>query len=151
MLKSKLSRILFCIVVLATILACGYQSVLKFNGYSMEPSITDGQKLYTEEVELSELNRGDIIYFDFGDAMLVKRLIALPGEKIEVHDGNVYINDEILVEEYETTIPEYVVDPITLGPDEFFVLGDNRNNSKDSHEYGPIKGDQIRGRIFLVR
>lgn len=83
--------------------------------------------------------------------MLVKRLIALPGEKIEVHDGNVYINDEILVEEYETTIPEYVVDPITLGPDEFFVLGDNRNNSKDSHEYGPIKGDQIRGRIFLVR
>jgi len=151
MLKKRLKRILFCTLILGTILACGYQTVLQMSGYSMEPAITDSQKLYTEEVSLSDLNRGDIIYFEISNALLVKRLIGLPGETIEVRDGKIYIDGEILVENYEISVPEYVVLPITLGEDEYFVLGDNRNNSKDSHDYGPIKGDQIKGRVFLIR
>ena len=150
MVRKQIRPLLFSVLILGAILACGYQSVLRQNGYSMEPTIVDGQKMYTEEVVLSDLQRGDIIYFKFSEAELVKRLIGLPGEKIEIRDWNIYINDEILVEEYEASSPEYIFGPIVLEENQYFVLGDNRNNSKDSHEFGPLNGDQILGRVFRI-
>ena len=140
---------LFCGVIFMSILACGYQNALIINGYSMEPTFTDGQKLYTEEVNLSDLERGDIIYHTTPiEREQVKRLIGLPGEKVEIKGGIIYINDEILIEEYDATTPEYVWGPVVLKDNEYFVLGDNRNESADSHNYGPITGDQIIGRVI---
>ena len=148
MFKRHFHFFLFCSVILVTILACGYQHVLIMGGYSMEPTFTDGQKLYTEAVDLSELKRGDIVYFTVSDDTgLIKRIIGLPGEKIEIKDGKLYINDNVLVEEYHATTPEYSREPITLKDNEYYVLGDNRNESKDSHNIGPITGDQIIGRV----
>jgi signal peptidase I len=142
---------LFATIILVAILACGYQSVLRFDGYSMEPTITNGQKLFTEEISLSDLKQGDIIYFELDERLQAKRLIGLPGEKIEIRDGNIYINDQILIEDYEASSPEYRFGPITLEADRYFVLGDNRNDSNDSHQYGPINGDQIMGRVTLIQ
>src|SRR5688500_10460187 len=143
--------IIFSITILGATLACGYQSVLRFDGYSMEPTITNGQKLFTEEISLSDLKQGDVIYFELDESLLVKRLIGLPGEKIEIRDGDIYINDQILVEGYEASSPEYRFGPITLEADQYFVLGDNRDASKDSHQFGPINGDQIKGRVILIQ
>ena len=139
------------IIILAAILACGSQRTLIQNGYSMYPSIDNGEKLIAKEVDLTELKRGDIIYFEFDERLLVKRLIGLPGEKIEIQDGNIYINDQMLVEDYEASSPEYRFGPITLEADQYFVLGDNRDDSKDSHQFGPISGDQIKGRVILIQ
>ena len=143
--------ILFSTIILGAILACGYQTVLRFDGYSMEPTITNGQKLITEEISLSDLEQGDIIWFELDERLQAKRLIGFPGEKIEIRDGNIYINDQILIEDYEASSPEYRFGPITLEADQYFVLGDNRDNSKDSHQYGPINGDQIKGRVILIQ
>lgn len=142
-------RLLSVIIIMVIVsVSCGYEAVVIFNGVSMEPTIIDGQKIYIEEVNLSEIERGDIIQIEMGNGIsIVKRLIGMPGDTIEIYDGNIFINGEILVEDYEASDPPYEVEAITLASDEYFVLGDNRGDSRDSHDFGPIQSDQIIGRI----
>ena len=115
----------------------------------MEPTIKDGQTIFSEKISPSDLRRGDIIYYEdpFGEGQ-VDRLIGLPGETLEIKDGNIYIDNQILVEDYDASIPEYEIKPVALKKDEYFVLGDNRNKSRDSHVFGPIHPDKIKGRII---
>ena len=86
---------------------------------------------------------------------MIKRIIGLPGETVQIDEnGNIYINGELLEENYGAeTIqnPGRAANPITLGDDEYFVMGDNRNNSKDSRseEVGNVKRSQIIGRAWL--
>jgi signal peptidase I len=98
--------------------------------------------------------RGDIILFsptetlqrqNFDDALL-KRIIGLPGETVEVKGGRVYINAQPLVEPYITEKPEYQWGPTTIPPNSYFVLGDNRNNSYDSHFWGFVPSENIIGK-----
>jgi signal peptidase I len=96
------------------------------------------------------------------DTLLIKRIIGLPGENVRIdEDGNIYINDEILEENYgkETIMPYredggenlgIALEGITLGEDEYFVLGDNRNASKDSRFIGPVNRKDISGRICIM-
>lgn len=85
----------------------------------------------------------------------IKRIIGLPGETIQIDgEGNIWINGEILEESYGREIirdPGLAVEPITLGEDEYFVMGDNRNNSSDSRveAVGNIHRDEIIGRAFI--
>jgi len=98
--------------------------------------------------------RGDIIVFaspiphEFSEAF-IKRIIALPGETIEIINGQVLINGELLTESYITEPVQHDL-TLTLVPDgHLFVMGDNRNNSRDSREFGTIPIDSVIGRIFL--
>ena len=104
--------------------------------------------------------RFDIIVFPFQykeNTFYIKRIIGLPGETVQIDEkGNIYINGEILTESYgrEVIKPENVgiaAEPITLGEDEYFVLGDNRNNSIDSRTeiVGNVHRDEIIGRAWL--
>lgn len=101
--------------------------------------------------------RFDIIVFPFQykeNTYYIKRIIGLPGETVQILDGDIYINGEVLEEDYgkETMVVSgRAVNEIQLGEDEYFVLGDNRNHSEDSRfeEVGNIKRSDIIGRAFI--
>ncbi len=115
----------------------------------MEPALHDGQILEVSPVQLSDLKRGDLVFYKDSQNgnLLVKRLIGLPGETIGVRSGHVYVNGAELTESYNPTTAEYSYGPVTLQSNEYFVLGDNRNDSYDSHQIGPIRGEQIMGTV----
>ena len=127
-------------------------------GDSMESTLSDGDNLIIEKIsyELGEPERFDVIVFpsEKEKIYLIKRIIGLPGEKVYIDsDGNIYIDDELLDEHYglETIEnPGNAAFPILLGEDEYFVLGDNRNNSLDSRfgDVGNVKKDKILGRAW---
>lgn len=128
------------------------------DGRSMNPTLNDGDNLIVEKLSyrFHDPERFDIIVFPFDDTKFyIKRIIGLPGETVQIdYDGNIYINGEILEEDYglETILdPGRAAEPITLGDDEYFVLGDNRNNSKDGRNpaVGNIRRDKIVGRAWV--
>lgn len=79
----------------------------------------------------------------------IKRVIGLPGETVEVRQGKVYINGELLQEPWEPNQATYTREAIELGPNQFYVLGDNRNNSSDSHTWGPVDQEQLIGKAWI--
>lgn len=126
-------------------------------GSSMNPTLIDQDNLIVDKLSyrFSEPERFDIIVFPYEyekHTYYIKRVIGLPGEEVKIDfEGNIYINNKLLVENYgaETIIdPGTAWDPIVLGDDEYFVLGDNRNHSSDSRNpaVGLIKRDKIIGR-----
>jgi signal peptidase I len=112
----------------------------KFSGASMEPSLHDGDKVKALVVN-RELRRGDVVVFTMPGSpgsTLVKRIIGLPTETIEIKEGQVIINGVNLNEPYIMEPPSYSLE-LTLIPDKsYFILGDNRNQSKDSHNFGAV-------------
>lgn len=119
----------------------------KFSGESMEPNYTDGQTVTTEPVKAEDIKRGYVIVFAYpGDKerVFIKRVIGLPGETVEIRAGEIFINGTVLDEPYDASRPSYE-HTVTLGADEFYVLGDNRNASSDSHIWGPLEAEFIRG------
>lgn len=133
----------------------------KVDGRSMEPTLQDGDQLIVDKISyrFRDPERFDIIIFPYhGDGSkktyYIKRIIGLPGETIQIVDGKIYINGEVLEENYGKEVMEgsgRASQPIVLGDDEYFVLGDNRNNSKDSRveSVGNIKRSDIIGRAWI--
>lgn len=126
----------------------------RVKGDSMRPNFVDGELLLTEKVtyRIYKPQRGDVVVFRAPTARkvdFIKRIVALPGERVEVEDGRVYINDERLNESYETQETGGDIS-ITLSENQYFVLGDNRGSSSDSRSFGPIFKSSIRGRAWLV-
>ena len=131
----------------------------RVDGRSMMNTLHDGDNLIVEKLSyrFSDPKRFDIIVFPptGKKEYYIKRIIGLPGETVQIDEnGNIYINGELLEENYGAeTIqnPGRAANPITLGEDEYFVMGDNRNNSKDSRseEVGNVKRSQIIGRAWL--
>ena len=132
------------------------------DGSSMEPMLSDGDNLIVDKItyRFSSPKRFDIIVFPFKqekNTYYIKRIIGLPGETVQIDlQGNIYINGEVLEENYgrEVILPENVgvaISPIVLGEDEYFVMGDNRNNSRDSRAevIGNIKKADIVGRAWV--
>lgn len=126
----------------------------------MEPRLSNEDNLIVDKITYRFKNpeRFDIIVFPFQydkNTFYIKRIIGLPGETVYIdYDGNIYINDELLVEGYGKEViedPGLAYTPITLGEDEYFVLGDNRNNSSDSRDpsVGNIKREDIIGRAWI--
>ena len=122
-------------------------------GQSMEPNLHPNQRLIVDKLSyrLRPPQRDDIVVVDLPDMdeMLVKRIIALPGEMVEVHGGTVYVNGAPIPEPYAHDLTPYDMPPLTLGPLAYFVMGDNRGNSNDSRSFGPITRDEIVGRVWL--
>lgn len=130
------------------------------DGSSMEDTLRDREQLYVEKISyhFNALKRFDIIvFYPYGrenEDYYVKRIIGLPGEKVQIIDGNIYINDELLEENYgkeSIKDPGRAANPIYLAEDEYFVLGDNRNRSKDSRseQVGNVKKENIGGRVLI--
>jgi signal peptidase I len=105
-------------------------------------------------------DRGEIVVFsptenikkenpNLKDAF-IKRIIGLPGDKVEIREGQVYVNDRALQERYIEAPPRYQYGPIVIPSDSYFVLGDNRNNSYDSHFFGVVPRANIIGKASKI-
>ena len=125
----------------------------------METTLSDGDHLIVDKISyrFNDPQRYDIIVFPYRlekNTYYIKRIIGLPGETVQIVNGYVYINGVQLDEHYGNEIMEeagLAAEPITLGADEYFVLGDNRNNSQDSRaaNVGVIHRDEILGRAWV--
>lgn len=126
----------------------------KVEGSSMEPSFHPEQYVLVDKVSyrLGPPQRGDVVVFQYPQATerdFIKRIIGLPGETVDIRGGLVYINGQPLEEPYISAPPGYA-GAWTLTAEQYFVLGDNRNSSSDSHSWGPLEKHYLIGRAVLV-
>jgi signal peptidase I len=152
LLREILETILLTAVIyIAVNFATGRYRV---EGDSMQPTMHPNQYVLLDKVSymLGEPQRGDIIVFHypFGqDRDFIKRVIGLPGETVTIEGGVVKVNGEALQEPYIAAPPQYQ-NTWVVPEAEYFVLGDNRNNSSDSHSWGMLKREFIVGRAVVV-
>ena len=159
-MKKKIKDILSILLICGLILSF-HAFVLQTTivvGSSMENTLSDGDILFTERLTKTThkpYKRFQVVIFESGDKyepLYIKRIIGLPGETIQLKDGQIYINGEVLHESYGKEIYKkagLAEQEITLGDDEYFVLGDNRNDSRDSRVFGPVHKSVICGRVVL--
>lgn len=131
----------------------------KVDGSSMETTLSDGDNLIVDKISyrFRDPERYDIIVFPYRYAentYYIKRIIGMPGETVQIIDGEVYIDGEVLGENYGAEVmvnAGIAADPIELGEDEYFVLGDNRNHSSDSRDpnVGVLTREELIGRAWV--
>ena len=165
-MKNIMKEILSTSIYLLVVLCAAYLIITyvgqrtQVSGSSMETTLSDGDNLLVDKItyRFSEPKRFDIIVFPFQydtDTYYIKRIIGMPGETVQIdYDDNIYINGSLLKESYGREViqnPGRAAEPITLGKDEYFVMGDNRNNSSDSRDpsVGNIHRKDIIGRAWV--
>ena len=164
-MKGIIKELLAWLAMIAVVVAATYLVVTfvgqrtQVSGESMETTLSDGDHLIVDKISyrFRDPERYDIVVFPYRleeNTYYIKRIIGLPGETVQIVDGYVYINGVQLDEHYGNEImekPGIAAEPVTLGEDEYFVLGDNRNNSQDSRtaSVGVIHRDEILGRAWV--
>ena len=125
----------------------------RIDGNSMNPTLEDGQYLLINNLSyyLDEPDKGDIIVFHHpnSDLNLIKRVIGLPGDHVEIRDSHVIVNGVTLTEPYIQASPNYN-GSWDVPADQYFVLGDNRNSSSDSHTWSFLPEDNIVGKAMVI-
>ncbi len=126
----------------------------RVEGLSMQPTLQSNQYLLVNKAAymFSEPQRGDIVVFRLPQDPrrdLIKRIVALPGEEVEVRGGVVYVDGKPLDEPYIRDRPQYHFNKKKVPENEYFVLGDNRNNSFDSHVWDWLPRDYLIGRAWV--
>ncbi len=154
--KSKFSfgiTIIICLIIAKLITTFVFTSSL-VDGDSMRPTLENGDKGLSDALffRLTGVKRFDIVVIEVGGQLLVKRIIALPNERIQYNNGVLRINGEIIEEEFipESYAKQTKVIDKTMLDDQYFVLGDNRGNSADSRSFGAINKSQIKSRGLMI-
>lgn len=154
---ASIARELVETVVLTLLIFFGIRLLVlnfKIEGMSMEPNLHDGQYLLVNKLSYmgsGEPQRGDVIVFESWSPGkdFIKRVIGLPGDHVEIRDDGVWINGAQLDEPYLDQVV-YGRDELDLGPDQYYVMGDNRGNSSDSRNHGPLEAENIIGKAWLI-
>ena len=165
-LREKISSVLLWIFEIAVVILFAFVLVYFFGqvrtniGSSMELTLADGDRVLLDRLSYSvgSPKRNDIIAFKPNGSSTshthIKRVIGLPGETIQIMDGIIYINGKVYLEKADYPLMTNIglaSEPITLGVKEYFVLGDNRNDSEDSRyaDIGLVNLDYIEGKVWL--
>jgi len=158
--KMNWGRFIFDVVetlALAGILFLGINAVsarVRVDGFSMIPTLEDGEFVLVSKLNyrFGDVERGDIIVFHYPmdpEQELIKRVIGLPGDTVNVQNGIVSVNGQSLEEPYIAAAPAYSGE--WMVPDgHLFVLGDNRNDSSDSHSWGYLPFDKVVGKAVVI-
>ena len=164
--KNPVREVLSTILYLALVILAAYLIVTfvgqrtEVNGSSMENTLDNGDNLIVDKISyrLGSPKRFDVVGFPYPQnpsTYFIKRVIGLPGETVQIDSsGKIYINGQVLEENFGREVisnPGLAQEPIKLGEDQYFVLGDNRNNSMDSRDsrVGLISGKSMVGKAFL--
>lgn len=139
----------YVIIFIAVVLIRTYLfTPIIVSGPSMQPTLDGGELMILNKRD-TKYERFDIVVVDTGSEDIIKRIIAMPGESISCEDGIIYVNGRKQEESYSKGIT-FSFDRVVLKDDEYFVMGDNREDSMDSRHIGPIKKDFIKGTTSLV-
>ncbi len=136
------------IIVVVVLIRTFIITPVKVDGSSMKETLFDKDILLL--YKLSSIDRYDIVVLDeaYDDEIIIKRIIGMPGESVSIKNNKIYVNDEEIDNSFAYgTTSDY--DKITLGDDEYFILGDNRLISKDSRYFGPVKKEEIKGKVIF--
>jgi len=158
--RSKVFRFFLDVIetiILSVLLFLGINAIsarIRVDGHSMEPTLHSGEFVIVNKLayKFGYPDRGEVIVFHYPrdpDQEYIKRIIGLPGDRIMIADGKVLVNDRPVQEPYIASPPNYQSE-WTVPEDSLFVLGDNRNNSSDSHNWGPVPMDYVIGKALVV-
>ena len=144
-------------IILAVVLYFGINAVsarVRVDGFSMNPTLQNGEYILVNKLayKTGKPQRGDIVVFMFPmnlEEDLIKRVIGLPGESVSVQDGIVSINGTPITEPYINAAPFYNGE-WQVPEGQLFVLGDNRNDSRDSHQWGLLPIENVIGKAVLI-
>lgn len=144
-------------LILSVVLFAGINAIsarIRVDGYSMEPTLQSGEFVIVNKLayKIGTPNIGDVIVFHYPRdpaQEYIKRVIGLPGDHVQVERGKVYVNGQQLNEPYIAAPPAYQ-NSWDVPPDSLFVLGDNRNNSSDSHNWGYVPMNYVIGKAVFV-
>jgi len=141
-------------VVIALLINLLLAQATRVYGHSMEPNLETNQRLVVEKISyrLHEPQRGDVVVIripQHSKELLIKRVVGLPGERLAIHDGQVYVNDQPLEEPYVHQKTRGHMEELVVPAEHVFVLGDNRRASNDSRSFGPVPYESVVGRAWL--
>ncbi len=144
-------------LVIALVLFAGINTIsarIRVDGHSMEPTLFTGEFVIVNKLayRLGSAKIGDVIVFhppNNPTEEYIKRVIGLPGDHVVIKDEKVMINGQVLEEPYINAAPGYEADVI-VDPGRLYVLGDNRNNSSDSHAWGTVPLDNVIGKAVVI-
>lgn len=142
-------------IALALVIRTFIFEPVRVDGHSMDYTLADNEYMIVTKYDylLGEPERFDVVichYPERGRTNFVKRLVGMPGDTVSMLNGTLYVNGEAIDEPYITNKANYNMQAYTLKDDEYFVLGDNRSSSNDSHIIGPISREQIKGHVRCV-
>ncbi|MFM7437292.1 MAG: signal peptidase I [Snowella sp.] len=154
----------FAIIIISVISAFSIRTFIAEARYipasSMEPTLKISDRVIINKLDYNfeAPKRGDIIVFNPTEALkernfkdaFIKRIIGVPDDTVEVKDRKVYVNEKVLEESYIAEPPDYQFGPVKVPPNSYLVLGDNRNNSYDSHYWGFVPKDLIIGKATKI-
>ena len=145
--ENLLFTILLLIIIIIRIF---FYSPIRVNGSSMYPTLQDKEFMILNKIGLQKgINRFDIVVVESNGKYIIKRVIGLPGESVMYSDNKLYINGKVIEDNYSKSETENF-ENVILKDNEYFVMGDNREISKDSRVIGPVNIKNIKGKTNLV-